>query len=63
MKTTKATCKNLGDGQYEYRGYSIFRTSSHSNAYNPWKISLGRSFATLAAAKSYIDAKVATEQN
>lgn len=52
----KATMRKIGDGEYEYKGYGIFRTTKRRGAYNPWKISLiGRSFMTLAEAKKFID--------
>lgn len=52
-KTTK-----IEEGHYEYRGYGIFRTTARRGAYNPWKVSLtGRSFATLADAKAFIDSR------
>ncbi len=52
------TCKKIEAGEYEYKGRTIYRTSNHSNAYNPWKVLGGRwSFPTLAAAKKHIDSK------
>lgn len=49
--------KKIEAGTYEYKGRTIYKTSNHSNAYNPWKISLGRCFATLKDAKDFIDAQ------
>ncbi len=52
------TMKKNGTGEYEYKGYTIYRTTTRRDAYNPWRISLsGRCFATLAEAREYIDAK------
>jgi hypothetical protein len=45
------------DGGYEYKGHFIYRTTEQRGAYNPWKVILGRSFPTLAAARKYIDSK------
>jgi hypothetical protein len=52
-KTSKP--RKVEAGEYEYKGQTIYRTSARRDAYNPWKISLGRSFATLAEAVAYID--------
>lgn len=54
MKTEKTA------GEYEYKGYTIYRADDRRGVYNPWKISLVRHLtsATLADVKKFIDHKI-----
>ncbi len=53
----KQAMKKVAEGEYEYKGRTIYRTDDTRGAYNPWKIqSSKRSFATLAEARAHIDA-------